>query len=79
MAEYIHIFTGSRVEAHRLPEDGQFTDPAAVEAYILFCCGDAYLDHDGDHIAAGDWLVLDWDGRSFTISDKRFRANFRLA
>lgn len=74
MAEYIHTFTGSRVEAHRLPADGQFTDPAAIDAYVMYC-----VDHDGDHIAAGDWLVLDRDGRSFTVSDKRFRVNFRPA
>lgn len=74
MAEYIHIFTGSRVEAHRLPADGQFADPAAVDAYVAYC-----VEHDDGDIAAGGWLVLDRDGRSFTISDKRFRANFRPA
>lgn len=74
MADYVHTFTGARVEAHRLPADGQFTDPAAVDAYVLYC-----VDHDDGNIAAGDWLVLDRDGRSFWTSDKRFRANFRPA
>lgn len=74
MADYIHTFTGSRVAAHRLPADGQFADPAAIDAYVLFC-----VDHDDGHIAAGDWLVLDREGRSFTISHNLFRANFQPA